>query len=138
MLKESRFVGGGETKITFMIALKFIFYKFYQFSKFIGSEVANEINATFNTVLLLWFNTITLKYIIEKNINEIILDSTGEGCLFVLTALLIYFQSIYKKRYTLYFPLFEKQNPTQKRLGTIAMLLYLDLSIFLFFHYDPY
>ena len=126
-------------KNNFMVALKFFFYKFYQFAKYFGgSDVESEANATFNTVLLVYFNIITIKYIIEKSINKIIFDKPVEGCLFGLTALLIYFQSIYRKRYTLYFPQFEKQNPTQKKLGTMAIFIYLGLSIFLFFHYYPY
>jgi len=114
---------------------KYLFFKFYSFSKSFGSVgVANEANAWFNTTLFLYLNFISIKFLIEIIAKKIVFYSLTDLILPVLIGFFVYYNSVRKNNYLIYENLFAKKNKSS--LGSILIACYCIISIAAFFYLD--
>jgi len=118
-----------------MIVYKYLFYKFYSFSKSIGNVgVANEANAWMNSTIFIWFNLLSFKYIIEVQIKRELFNGSFDFLLAVVVGIFVYLISVRHDSFLQYEKLFLTQKRSKRIIGTMLVIIYCMISVTIFFY----
>jgi len=117
---------------------KFLFYKFYYLSEYIGSgDSSSKINAWTNTTVLLAFNVFSIGFIIEIYLKKRIVNEFNGGSIWLITGLLVYYTSVYNNSYLVSIEQFSTISTRNRRISSVALMLYFLFSFVIFFYlYD--
>ena len=120
-----------------MKILQYFFYKFYRFSKLLGSgNNVSYANAFMNLSVFLGLNILSVLSMIELYYDKIIFNGAiGIGLTFS-PLILVYSLCVYKKEYLKFNDLFYSKNNIKNMLGTILTIIYCLSSILIFIQFS--
>ena len=122
-----------------MVIYNFIFFIFYKFSKKIGGDrTSNEANAWLNLTILINFNLQSVIYLTEQYYHKEIINRTFNFIVGLLVGLLVYLKSIYKNKFKSDIIKFESMPKSKKIGGLVVLVIYIIVSIVMFFHLYNY
>lgn len=119
-----------------MLIYKYLFYKFYSFSKLLQNGViTSAANAYMMTSVFITFNLAVVICIVNLIAERLVVKDFLLYFISFLPLVLVYFKSIYKGKYLLDNRLFKGESKTKSVIGAILVVAYCIISIWLFTYY---